>query len=62
MVDGHTGVVGLHQRLATGGAHERPRGYRFVLAHRVFLSVLAANFVFVVVGYTLFGYTMPIYA
>ncbi|MGZ4291155.1 MAG: MFS transporter [Gaiellaceae bacterium] len=46
----------------TGGTHERPRGYRFVLAHRVFLSVLAANFVFVVVGYTLFGYTMPIYA
>jgi MFS family permease len=24
--------------------------------------VLAANFVFVIVGYTLFGYTMPIYA
>jgi MFS family permease len=39
-----------------------PRGYRFVLGHRAFLGVLAANFVFVVVGYTLFGYTMPIYA
>ena len=39
-----------------------PRGYRVVLRHRAFLGVLAANFVFVVVGYTLFGYTMPIYA
>jgi MFS family permease len=38
------------------------RGYRVVLGHRAFLGVLAANFVFVVVGYTLFGYTMPIYA
>ena len=43
-------------------AEHVPRGYRFVLGHRAFLGVLAANFVFVVVGYTLFGYTMPIYA
>src|SRR5512146_813816 len=43
-------------------AEHRSRGYRFVLGHRAFLGVLAANFVFVVVGYTLFGYTMPIYA
>lgn len=39
-----------------------PRGYRLVLAHRTFLALLAANLVFSVVGYTLFGYTMPIYA
>ena len=45
-----------------GGREHGPRGYRFVLGHRAFLGVLAANFVFVVVGYTLFGYTMPIYA
>jgi MFS family permease len=43
-------------------AEHGPRGYRFVLGHRAFLGVLAANFVFVIVGYTLFGYTMPIYA
>ena len=43
-------------------ASHGPTGYRLVLAHRAFLGVLAANFVFVVVGYTLFGYTMPIYA
>src|SRR5262249_4101285 len=42
-------------------AEHGPRGYRFVLGHRAFLGVLAANFVFVVVGYTLFGYTMPVY-
>ena len=45
-----------------GDVDHGPRGYRFVLGHRAFLGVLAANFVFVVVGYTLFGYTMPIYA
>lgn len=45
-----------------GETEHGPRGYRFVLGHRAFLGVLAANFVFVVVGYTLFGYTMPIYA
>ncbi|HEY6962783.1 MAG TPA: MFS transporter [Gaiellaceae bacterium] len=50
---------------ARGAAHaadDAPRGYRFVLRHRLFLAVVAANFVFVVVGYTLFGYAMPIFA
>jgi MFS family permease len=39
-----------------------PRGYRLVLGHRVFMTLLAANLVFSVIGYTLFGYTMPIFA
>jgi MFS family permease len=49
---------------ARGAAHgdDAPRGYRFVLRHRLFLAVLAANFVFCVVGYTLFGFAMPIFA
>ena len=47
---------------ATHGATGGPRGYRLVLGHRVFMVLLAANLVFSVVGYTLFGYTMPIFA
>src|SRR5206468_10895210 len=49
---------------ARGVAHsdDAPRGYKFVLRHRLFLAVLAANFVFSVVGYTLFGFAMPIFA
>ncbi|HEY3463194.1 MAG TPA: MFS transporter [Gaiellaceae bacterium] len=39
-----------------------PRGYRLVLGDRVFMTLLGANLVFSVVGYTLFGYTMPIFA
>lgn len=39
-----------------------PRGYGIVLRHRQFLGLLAANFGFVIVGYTLFGYAMPLYA
>jgi MFS family permease len=43
-------------------ADESARGYRAVLRHRVFLGVLVANFAFVVVGYTLFGFAMPVFA
>lgn len=39
-----------------------PRGYRLVLGNRVFMTLLGANLVFSVIGYTLFGYTMPIFA
>lgn len=39
-----------------------PRGYRLVLGHRIFVTLLGANLVFSVIGYTLFGYTMPIFA
>ena len=49
----------------TAAAHAPPdglRGYRDVLRDRVFVALLGANVVFSVVGYTLFGYTMPIFA
>lgn len=47
---------------ATHGSAAGPRGYRLVLGQRVFMTLLGANLVFSVIGYTLFGYTMPIFA
>lgn len=42
--------------------HGTKRGYRAVAADRAFISIMTANLVFVMVGYTLFGYIMPPFA
>jgi MFS family permease len=59
----YLGFLAFVPNARTGGhVTEGPRGYRAVLGDRLFVSVLLANFAFVVVGYTLFGFAMPVFA